>query len=265
MDVLYLHGQGARQYALKEWLSDEGYLDGAVTERFESPFDHPIDDDRPHAEPYNEFFETHLEVALEFFPDSDPASDAGITVDREQLNDDRVRDYVRDVDPDLTIAWGVGILEPATIEAVPSPIWNLHDGLTPRYRGMMTHFWPSYHLEPQWTGMTLHELTPELDRGPIVHQSTAPLVRGDGLAELTCRCASSFVENDFPRVLSLFEDGDLEASQSQDSDGRLWRASDFRPEHVGTFERMVDDPIVTAYLNGDLGNQQQPDVVRQFD
>jgi hypothetical protein len=32
--------------------------------------------------------------------------------------------------------------------------WNIHGGLSPWYRGAITHFWPSYMLEPQLTGMS---------------------------------------------------------------------------------------------------------------
>ena len=59
--------------------------------------------------------------------------------------------------------------------------WNIHGGLSPWYRGGVTHFWPSYLLEPEYTGMTLHELTNDIDGGGIIHQNISSLNIKDGI------------------------------------------------------------------------------------
>lgn len=51
---------------------------------------------------------------------------------------------------------------------------NLHSSLLPEYRGPAPIFWAMYHGESQ-TGMTIHEMTPKIDRGTILAQKAVPL------------------------------------------------------------------------------------------
>ena len=85
------------------------------------------------------------------------------------------------------MSYGCGILSDEILAAVQGQSWNIHGGLSPWYKGGVTLFWPSYMLQPQMTGMTIHELTSNLDAGDIIHQCTADLVRGDGIHDLACR------------------------------------------------------------------------------
>ena len=49
--------------------------------------------------------------------------------------------------------------------------------LSPWYKGTATHFWPSYFLEPEFTGVAIHELSKKIDSGPLVHQVSGDLVQ----------------------------------------------------------------------------------------
>ena len=101
----------------------------------------------------------------------------------------------------------------------------------PFYRGAGPHFWPSYLLEPQMTGVSMHDLTDAIDGGAVVHQSVGVLTRGDGLHELSCRATSGFAA-ELPEVLVRAFDGRLMPLQPQKTTGRLWRSVDFRPAHL---------------------------------
>ena len=57
------------------------------------------------------------------------------------------------------ITYGCHKLSNDSLKAVHKNAWNVHAGLSPWYRGSITHFWPSYLLEPEYTGMTLHNIT----------------------------------------------------------------------------------------------------------
>mgnify|MGYP001330587242 CR=1 FL=1 len=65
-------------------------------------------------------------------------------------------------------------------------MWNLHGGLSPDFKGAITHFWPTYLLKPQFTGCTIHLLRPKIDAGEIIHQTGAVMHKGDNLHELSC-------------------------------------------------------------------------------
>ena len=67
-----------------------------------------------------------------------------------------------------------------------------------------THFWPSYFLEPQMTGMTIHDLTQDIDGGNIIHQNSVSLVKGDSLHDLACRAVKE-MGNDLNILISKFK------------------------------------------------------------
>ncbi len=138
--------------------------------------------------------------------------------------------------------------------------WNIHGGLSPWYRGVTTHFWPSYQLEPQMTGMTVHETTDAIDGGAVIHQSAAKLHRGDGLHDLACRAVMALGE-EMPRLVAAL--ANLKPPKPQGTTGRIWRSADWRPEHLHLIYDLYDDRIVDRYLDGDF-IQSEPKLFRQF-
>ena len=63
---------------------------------------------------------------------------------------------------------------------------NIHPSLLPKYRGLHTH---ARALEAGDTehGCTVHEVTPELDGGPILGQARVPVLAGDTPESLAAR------------------------------------------------------------------------------
>ena len=108
--------------------------------------------------------------------------------------------FLTAVGPDLILSYGCHKLSPAVLACTGRYAWNVHGGLSPWYRGVTTHFWPSYLLEPQMTGMTLHETTDQLDGGAILHQTGVDMVSGDGLHDLAARAVQGFAD-DLPAFL----------------------------------------------------------------
>lgn len=180
----------------------------------------------------------------------------------EELNGEAVRHLIKAEAPGLLLTYGCHKLDDTTLSAAPSERWNIHGGLSPWYRGAITHFWPSYMLEPQMTGMTVHELTTQLDAGPIVHQCVADLVRGDGLQELACRAVLK-LGFELPSLLEMFCAGEPVLKKANKTTGKLWLAKDWRPEHLRVIYEFFDDDIVDAYLDGHLCNYA-PNFHRQF-
>jgi hypothetical protein len=103
------------------------------------------------------------------------------------------------------------------------------------------------------TGVTLHELTMQIDGGDIVHQSLAPLVRGDGLHDLACR-AMMAAGDDLQRLLAVMDAGTTVQPVRQRTTGRLWRSADWRPVHLRLVYEQFEDRIVDAQLDGELGD-----------
>ncbi len=179
-----------------------------------------------------------------------------------ELNSQPVINIIKQHATDLLISYGCHKLSQELLDSVPKHKWNCHGGLSPWYKGAITHFWPSYMLEPQMTGMTVHQLSNQLDAGAIIHQCAAPLVRGDTLHMLAARAVIALGE-ELPQLAELAISADAIPNQPQTSNGMLWRASQWQPHHLPLIYQHYQDAIVDAYLDGKL-TQKAPQLFRQF-
>ena len=82
-----------------------------------------------------------------------------------------IRDVVSVVNPDVAVVVAYGrILDEGTLACVPLGWWNVHFSLLPRWRGAA----PVHHAVAagdEVTGVTLFQIVPELDAGPIAAQT----------------------------------------------------------------------------------------------
>ncbi len=267
MSVVFLSGNHPRHLFVARAIAGTGQLTGLVLETREEHIPEPPAglSNRDH-ELFIHHFRARAAAEARFF--QGPASDDGfagvevLRVAREELNAEKTRDFISRHRPQLLLSYGVHILSPETLACAPLYKWNIHGGLSPWYRGNITHFWPSYLLEPQMTGMTIHETTEAIDGGRVIHQSVAPLVRGDGLHDLACRAVAGMA-SELPRLLQLVAAGSFKEPVAQKSAGRIWRTVDWRPCHLRQIYDSFEDRIVDRYLDGDFG-QREPKLVRQF-
>jgi methionyl-tRNA formyltransferase len=263
--VVTLTGDGARHASIAAALARAGMLAGRVIQSREPSVPEPPAGISPSLQSlFTRHFTDRSQIEQRFFGHhlADDFGAPELRVSREELNGPAVWSFVERVMPDAVLSYGVHKLDAATLTRLPRVRWNVHGGLSPWYRGVATHFWPSYMLEPQMTGVTLHELTDDLDGGPVVHQTLAPLVAGDGVHELACRAVEHFGA-ELPRVLELLARGELRPASVQRSAGKLWLDRDFRAEHLRLVYETYENRVVDAYLRGDLA-PREPKLVRQF-
>ena len=87
-------------------------------------------------------------------------------VDRKKINDIQFVKNTLSECFDLVLVFGSPILNKIWFNEIPSiPKVNFHLGLSPFYVGSGTLFWPFVNDEPEMAGVTVHELTEELDMG----------------------------------------------------------------------------------------------------
>ncbi|WP_078059099.1 phosphoribosylglycinamide formyltransferase [Tropicimonas marinistellae] len=83
---------------------------------------------------------------------------------------------------------------------------NIHPSLLPKYRGLHTHARALEAGEAEH-GCTVHEVTPELDDGPILGQARVPVDPGDTPDSLAARVLV-MEHRLYPAVLRRFAAGD---------------------------------------------------------
>jgi folate-dependent phosphoribosylglycinamide formyltransferase PurN len=265
MKVALLIGDSPRHLYIARCVAATGFLVGLCVERREERNPPPPSHIDPQlAALFVRHFEERTKTENRFFSTSniDTVEIPLVHVSQKELNGEKLWTFLAAVKPEIVISYGVHKLTADTLSRMPDYRWNIHGGLSPWYRGCITHFWPSYMLEPQMTGMTLHHLTNQLDGGPILHQNVGPLISGDGIHDLACRTVLTFGE-ELVRILEFADGGTLKPAIAQKSVGKLWLARDWRPEHLKLIYETYGNRIVDRYLNG-MFSRFSPQLIRQF-
>src|SRR6266567_1610344 len=85
--------------------------------------------------------------------------------------------------PDVIAVFGTSLIRGALLGRGRLGMFNLHGGLSPRYRGADCTFWALYNGEPDQVGCTLHRIDAGIDTGRLMAH-VCPAVR-EGDDELT--------------------------------------------------------------------------------
>jgi phosphoribosylglycinamide formyltransferase-1 len=110
-------------------------------------------------------------------------------------------------DPDIVCLAGfMRILTPGFIRRFEGRMLNIHPSLLPNYPGLHTHQRALDAGDPV-AGCTVHEVTADLDAGPILGQSRVPVLAADTEASLAARVLTQ-EHRLYPQVLRRFATGD---------------------------------------------------------
>ncbi len=250
--VLAITGDQLRHRHLVEILQKSGVLVGWIAEQRE-PFmpSIPIGLDANLQKLFLKHFTNRLNAEERFFAPTCEIGTPKLIIDKFNLNSIETIKYINNLSPDLVISYGCHKLSSELISSCTSIFWNTHGGLSPDYRGVITHFWPSYNLEPQMTGMTLHQTTSEIDGGTIFHQSAADLVPGYGLHDLAARAVRKFCE-ELPRILESIDKKGIPDGVEQKFSGRVYRSIEWRPDHLKVIYELFNDSIVDLTISGEI-------------
>lgn len=263
MNIIFITGDHPRHKYLARKIASTGLLGMVMSEKRESHLPKPPE----HLSADNKaLFQAHFEkresAEARFFGEEKWPDCEVLEINLEDLNAERVQSVLRATRVDLLLSYGCHMLDDATLNLVSGETWNIHGGLSPWYKGAITHFWPSYFLEPQMTGMTIHDLTQELDAGNVIHQNVAELHRGDGLHDLACRAVMK-MGDELPTVIAKLNELGSVPKKKHATSGKLWRVADWRPEHLHLIYEVYGDKIVDRYLDGEFENKE-PKLHRQF-
>ena len=106
----------------------------------------------------------------------------------------------------LCLAGFMRILTPGFIRRYEGRMLNIHPSLLPKYPGLHTHARALAAGDTE-AGCTVHEVTAELDAGPILGQARVPVLPGDTEAALAARVLT-LEHGLYPKVLRRFATGD---------------------------------------------------------
>ena len=118
-----------------------------------------------------------------------------------------LRAHIDAAQPDLICLAGfMRILTPGFIAAYEGRMLNIHPSLLPKYPGLHTHARAIAAGDTQ-AGCSVHEVTADLDAGPILGQARVPVLPGDTENSLSARVLTQ-EHRLYPAVLRRFVAGD---------------------------------------------------------
>lgn len=86
----------------------------------------------------------------------------------------------------VVLAGFMRILTPGFVEHYAGRLLNIHPSLLPAFPGLHTHE-RAIQAGCQFAGATVHEVTAQLDHGPILAQAVVPVLTGDTPEALAAR------------------------------------------------------------------------------
>ena len=105
----------------------------------------------------------------------------------EGAGEDRFVEALRQEQADLVVLAGfMRVLKPKLLEAFAGKIINLHPSLLPSFPGL-DGIGQAWRRGVKITGCTVHQVTLEVDGGPILDQAAVRIEAGDTLETLTAK------------------------------------------------------------------------------
>ena len=121
--------------------------------------------------------------------------------------EEAIEAVLRDARPDiLCLAGFMRILTPSFVARHAGQILNIHPSLLPKYPGLDTHARALAAGDAE-AGCSVHEVTGDLDAGPLLGQALVPVLPGDTPAGLAARVLEK-EHRLYPAVLRRFAAGD---------------------------------------------------------
>jgi methionyl-tRNA formyltransferase len=185
-----------------------------------------------------------------------------LSIPRKSINEPRVIDDIRTLNPDLVMAYGCSIISPELIAAFPKRFLNVHLGLSPYYRGSGTNFWPIVNKELSAIGATFMYIDPGIDTGEIIHQIRARVISGDSPHTIGNRLIrdAAFVYANLAATLDTCEHINPLPTPPIE---RLYKNSDFTEESVTIAYRNLTEGLIDEHIREHERNNAMFPIIEQ--
>ena len=126
--------------------------------------------------------------------------------DSREAFDAALAEKIESYEPALVVLAGfMRILTPGFVNHFAGRLLNIHPSLLPAFPGLHTHQ-RAIDAGCKFAGATVHEVTAELDVGPIVDQAVVPVLPGDTAEALAARVLTQ-EHIIYPRAVAHFVRG----------------------------------------------------------
>ena len=148
----------------------------------------------------------------------------------DSINDKAVVELLQDVQPEVTVVMGTGILGRKVLEAAGAVVLNIHGGYLPDYKGNHCFFFALHDGAWDRIGSTIHFVDPGVDTGDILEVVVPALHKGDNAEMLYSRAELAAVHR-LVTWLDHYERGGKLPRTPQPERGRQYNIRDRKPQH----------------------------------
>ena len=253
MKIVFITGDHLRHRYISQSLCDNSFEIFRVFQKREDFMPQPPGDiDKNLKAIYQNHFNKRQKAEWDFFNKAkDFTGSKYIFIDSQDFNNGKLLKIVNEIQPDIILSYGCNLLSEEILKLAKVHTLNIHGGLSPWYRGTATHFWPSYFLEPQFTGITLHFTSIKIDGGNILHQSAINPQKQDGIHEHACRNVKFFADQLNQIILQLTGMNRV-LGVSQKNNGKLWTNNMWKPSHLKIIYELFDDKVNKYCIENNL-------------
>lgn len=263
MRIMWIGGNHPRHLYYTNTVASVFPLSGALIETRENLIPQPperlAEMDRAN---FVRHFQNRAKAETKYFGEQPLPDCERLEIQGEELNTPKSVEFVRKINPDVVLIFGCGLIRDPLYATLPKDSINLHLGLSPRYRGAATLFWPFYFMEPSYAGTTFHYIVAEPDAGDVIHQVTPELEPGDGVHDVACKAVVGSAQ-EAVALLQIYQEKGGWKVRKQRGTGKNFLSSDFKAEHLRLLYNVFDDDMVRHYLTGELPSKD-PFLFRQF-
>ena len=263
MKIIIITGNHPRHLFFLNSIHKKYPLSGMILQRRENIIPDPDKElEQIDKENFIKHFQNRQKTEASYFDTPTIPSINRLDVTDESLNSEESAKFVKKINPDVVLIFGTNLIKDPLFSILPRHAINLHLGLSPRYRGSATLFWPFYFMEPSYAGSTFHYIIEEPDAGNIIHQSIPQLEIKDGIHDVACKTVIQS-SKDIIKLLEIFERHGRWKIFKQKGTGKNFLDSDFKPQHLRVVYNIFNDQLVREYLSGNL-SCKIPRLFRQF-
>jgi methionyl-tRNA formyltransferase len=216
-------------------------------------------DSPKHQEAWEWFFLRRRNYEKTIFADSEQLTRKNkptvIPISTGQLNSTDTLTALKNQQPDIIILFGSSLIGQAIMESFPNRIINLHVGISGKYRGSSSNFWPIHDGRLDCLGATLLKINAGIDTGEVLAQDTIQIEESD--TEQSLMGKSLIMGMDLTiQVLHRWFKGN-EATLPLERNGKLFQKKDFTPEAIFKVKEVVESGQLASLIKAHLQSKEK--------
>lgn len=151
----------------------------------------------------------------------DTAIDKEKVVNVTSVNSDLCLQTLKQIQPDLIIVNGTGIISKKILNSIDATFINTHAGITPKYRGVHGGYWALANNDKNNCGVTVHLVDAGIDTGGILYQEIIHPIKKDNFTTYTYLQIGEGIKL-MSKAINSFLEGHLEIQKSKTNESKLW-------------------------------------------